>query len=79
MNLIIEITRRNGHSSRLGSCVTAAFLPQMGHSFRVGHGIWTKYVRKQLSRHLIQGFFKENVRYPVWTRKDPISLILGTR
>ena len=26
--------------------------------------------------HLPQGFFKEN---PVWTRRDPISLILGTR
>jgi len=24
-------------------------------------------------------FFKENVRYPVWTCRDPISLILGTR
>jgi len=26
-----------------------------------------------------QGFFKENVRHPVWTCRDPISLILGTR
>jgi len=25
------------------------------------------------------GFFKENIRYPVWTCRDPISLILGTR
>ena len=25
------------------------------------------------------GFFKENVRYLVWTCMDPISLILGTR
>jgi len=24
-------------------------------------------------------FFKENVRYPVWTCRDLISLILGTR
>jgi len=24
------------------------------------------------------GFFKENVRYPVWICWDPISLILGT-
>jgi len=24
-------------------------------------------------------FFKENVRYPVWTCRDPISLLLGTR
>ena len=24
-------------------------------------------------------FFKENVRYPVWTCRDPISLILGIR
>jgi len=24
-------------------------------------------------------FFKENVRYPVWSCRDPISLILGTR
>jgi len=28
---------------------------------------------------LLAGFFKENVRYPVWTCRDPISLILGTR
>ena len=27
----------------------------------------------------LQGFFKENVRYLVWTFRDPISLILGTR
>jgi len=26
-----------------------------------------------------QPFFKENVRYPVWIFRDPISLILGTR
>jgi len=24
-------------------------------------------------------FFKENVAYPVWTCRDPISLILGIR
>jgi len=24
-------------------------------------------------------FVEENVRYPVWTCRDPISLILGTR
>jgi len=28
---------------------------------------------------LIQGFFKENVRNPVWICRDPISLILRTR
>jgi len=28
---------------------------------------------------LSQVFFKENVRYPVWTCRDPISLILGIR
>jgi len=27
----------------------------------------------------LAGFFKENVRYPVWICRDPISLILGTR
>jgi len=27
----------------------------------------------------IPEFFKENVRYPVWTCRDPISLFLGTR
>jgi len=26
-----------------------------------------------------QVFFKEKVRYPVWTCRDPIYLILGTR
>jgi len=28
---------------------------------------------------LQQFFFKENVRYPVWTCRDPIYLVLGTR
>jgi len=27
----------------------------------------------------LQVFLKENVRYPVWTCRDPISLILGAR
>ena len=29
--------------------------------------------------HLKQVFFKENVRNPMWTCRDPISLIIGTR
>jgi len=29
--------------------------------------------------YINQGFFEENVKYPVWTYRDPISLILGTR
>ena len=31
--------------------------------------------------HLVHtwAFFKENVRCPEWTFRDPISLILGTR
>jgi len=28
---------------------------------------------------IISFVFKKNVRYPVWTCRDPISLILGTR
>jgi len=32
-----------------------------------------------VSQHLYQGFFKENVRYPVWICRDPICLILGIR
>jgi len=28
---------------------------------------------------IISVFFKENVRYPVWTCRDPISVILGAR
>jgi len=32
-----------------------------------------------LQQQLYQVFFKENVRYLVWTCGDPISLILGTR
>jgi len=35
-------------------------------------------VRKDLTDFLAQGFFKENVRYPVWICREPISLILGT-
>jgi len=53
-------------------------------------GPWTSSVTKnvycqkflnqliQLYLHL-NSFFKENVRYPIWTSRDPISLILGTR
>ena len=44
-------------------------------------------VSKKLKRHrklmeiLVhnQLYFEKNVRYPVWTCRDPISLILGTR
>jgi len=32
-----------------------------------------------LSLYLPQFVFKENVRFPVWTCRDAISLILGTR
>jgi len=35
----------------------------------------------ELSTHddaIGQFFFKQNVRYPLWTCKDPISLILWT-
>jgi len=31
------------------------------------------------SNTLMQFLFKENVRYPVWTCRDPISLILGSQ
>jgi len=30
------------------------------------------------NKTLYQVFFKENVRYPMWTCRDPISLIIGT-
>jgi len=37
----------------------------------------TRLINKQLSDlWKVQGFFKENVRYPVWTCRDSI---LGTR
>jgi len=45
-------------------------LSQSGHSKNNYHSNRVLYC---------QGFFKENVRYPVWTFTDPISLILGTR
>jgi len=34
---------------------------------------------KTLRLERLHSFFKENVRYPVWTCRDQISLILGTR
>jgi len=38
------------------------------------------YVHALLVQHLYSAvFFKENVRCPVWTCRDPIPLILGTR
>jgi len=32
-----------------------------------------------LSHYYARVFFKDNVRYPIWICRDPISLILGTR
>jgi len=40
------------------------------------HILWRFWVERSL---YYQFFFKENVRYPVWTCRDPISLILWTR
>jgi len=40
---------------------------------------WCHYNINQFNYLLMQVFFKENVRYLVWTCRDPISLILGTR
>ena len=44
--------------------------------------IWIKYALcsyfDKIS-YTYSGFFKENVRYPVWTCRDPISLILRRR
>jgi len=42
--------------------------------------IWKNNVHFQSrlkQEYIIAGFFKENVRYPVWICRDPISLILG--
>jgi len=44
---------------------------------REHHEIKTCCKEKKWS--IYQVFFKENVRYPVWTCRDPISLNLGTR
>jgi len=45
--------------------------------------LWTAgvhhYIVKRINAQVYQFFFKENVRYPVWTCRDPISLILGPR
>ena len=37
------------------------------------------FFQKSSKAPTIPVFFKENVRYPVWTCRDPISLILETR
>jgi len=49
-------------------------------------GLAKKYLQTPVSLPTLQYnfqyyqfFFKENVKYPVWTCRDPISLILGTR
>ena len=50
------------------------------YGFRPGRGN-TDHISlsSKILRNIGTGFFfKENVRYPVWTCRDPISLILGT-
>jgi len=37
------------------------------------------YKKKRLNNSYNSFFLKENVRYAVWTCRDPISLILGAR
>jgi len=39
------------------------------------HTVWDCVVNV----HVVQVFFKENIRYPVWTCRDPIFQILGIR
>ena len=34
---------------------------------------------RKILQYVYQVFLKKNVRYPVWTCRDPISLNLGTR
>jgi len=43
---------------------------------KVKHPVKMKLHRRQILKSGF--FFKENVRYPVWICRDPISLILGT-
>jgi len=43
-------------------------------------GLFVAKLRNRLNDNcMLRVFFKENFRYPVWTCRDPISLILGTR
>jgi len=45
------------------------------------HHYYSDFVLVWLHKRIlfISVFFKEHVRYPVWTFRDPISVILGTQ
>ena len=46
---------------------------------RVFKIVWAFDCSTVFRAYFATGFSKENIRYPVWTCRDPISLILGTR
>ena len=49
---------------------------EISRKSNLNHITWVKFCDGSFA--MVQGFFKENVRYPAWTCRDPISLILGT-
>jgi len=55
-----------------------AFVSLSRYPFDTFVKCWIETLVLSAKRCLVQGFFKENVRYPVWICRDSISLILGT-
>jgi len=62
----------------LTSVMQLGWLGQYRREGREGAISW-KLKSRNIIYTVMQRFFKENVRYPVWTCRDPISLILRTR
>jgi len=64
-------------------CVRHGLGPKTQHTSAEHRGLTADKISviKQLAykNKAFISFFKENVRYPVWTCRDPISLNLGTR
>jgi len=54
-------------------------IKQTDLSIRYASGRKMTFSKCSKMQMFLQFFFKENVRYPIWTCTDPISLILGTR
>jgi len=65
--LILHLRSREGTIYRIGLNENQPQVNRRCHS-----GLMEYSIKDRVS-------FKENVRYPIWICKDPISVILGTR
>ena len=66
-------------SSRVGKLLVTVYGPNISNQSVCQQDTYSYTSQGQYIYVWIQVFFKENVRYPVWTCMDPISRILETR